>query len=94
MDPTSGLTPTDGKGQTPGLIIRFFQGCKECLTEKDNRTHDPWKWSLLFSMTAIFLHDYWQLRHGVEVNVRDFALAIMAIVTGHGIGKGASSNGN
>ena len=74
------------------LISRTIQAVREVVTEKDNQTHSAWKWSLVISMAAVIAHDGWQLSHGVQVNVRDFALAIMAVVAGHGIGSGVSKD--
>jgi hypothetical protein len=74
------------------LISRTVQAIRECVTERDNQTHSAWKWSLAISMAAVIAHDGWQLSHGVQVSVRDFALAIMAVVAGHGIGIGQAKD--
>jgi len=68
------------------LIARTVMACRQCVTEKDNQTHSPWKWSLVISMASVIAHDAFQLFHGVPVNVRDFAIALAAVMTGAGIG--------
>lgn len=68
------------------LITRTVTAFRQCVTTSDNQTHSPWKWSLVISMGSVIFHDFYQVFHGVPVNVRDFAIALAAVIAGSGIG--------
>ena len=38
-------------------------------------------------MGSVIFHDFYQVFHGVPVNVRDFAIALAAVIAGSGIGN-------
>jgi hypothetical protein len=60
----------------------------DILTGKDNTTHDLGKWSWLISMLAVIAHDAYALHTKVDVNIRDFAIALAAVVAAHGFALG------
>jgi hypothetical protein len=62
------------------------------MTERDNVTHDPAKWSWLISTLSVLGHDYYQLIHKVPVNVKDLAIALAGIAAAHGFAIGAKSS--
>ena len=84
------MTPmiTDsGQSQLPPKCSawqKVKQAFKEAMTGKDNHTHDMGKWSWLICTLSLLAHDAWQLSHGVQTNVKDFAFALSAIAAAHG----------
>jgi hypothetical protein len=57
---------------------------KDLLTGKDNKTHDIARWSWMVSTIAIIAGFAYQLHHGVNIGIREFAEAIGIIAGAHG----------
>lgn len=76
----------------PSLWSRLIQALRECVTGKDNATHDLSRWGLLGSLVAVLAHDYYQITHGITVPVRDFALSLAALLGLGGAGIGFKSS--
>ena len=86
----------DGADQTPGTITRLFQWLKKTLggmvTEHNGVTHDFIKHGGWIGLLAVLSHDYYQLSHGVNTNVKDLAISIGTVLGAVGIGVGAKRN--
>jgi hypothetical protein len=61
------------------------------VTESDNKTHDILKHGAWVGILAVLAHDYYQLSHGVAVNVKDLAFSVSAILGACGAGCGLKS---
>jgi len=67
------------------MISRFF---RQILTGRDNSTHDMGRWSWLLCVGAVLVHDGFQVYKGLDVNPKDLAFALAAVVAAHGAALG------
>jgi len=57
---------------------------KDLLTGKDGKTHDIARWSWMITTITIIVGFAYQLYHGVNISIREFAEAIGIIAGAHG----------
>lgn len=74
------------------MVSRCLKALLEMVTGKDNKTHDLGRWSWLICTISVLAHDAWQLSQKAEVNVKDLAFALAAIVAAHGVALGLKAS--
>ena len=75
----------------PRMFVWLGKSLNSAVTEADNRTHDLIKHGGWIGVAAVVYHDWYQIHHDVPVNVKDFAIALSAILVSVGIGVGVKS---
>jgi len=81
-------TPTETTPTTwPSRLGSWVQKIlRQLLTGRDNETHDLFRWGVLYGLLFLTWHDWYQLQHGVQTNVKDVAQALGVLLAGGGAG--------